>query len=228
MGSKSRYAKYLLPIILDERKDNQWYVEPFVGGANIIDKVNGKRAGVDNNFYLIEMWKALQNGWIPPKEISEQEYKEIKDNKENFLPHLVGYVGFNLSYAGKWWGGYARDKAGKRNYGREAFNNVIKQISGIKDILFLYGDYQDLVFTDSSIIYCDPPYNGTTKYNKEFNYEKFYNWCRLQSNEGHRVFISEYNMPEDFTCVWSKQVNNTLVQNTGSKQGTERLFICNV
>ena len=60
MGSKNRIAKYLLPIILKDRKDGQWYVEPFVGGANMIDKVDGNRIGADKNEFLIEMWKGLQ------------------------------------------------------------------------------------------------------------------------------------------------------------------------
>lgn len=33
MGSKNRIAKEILPIILRDRKPNQWYVEPFVGGG---------------------------------------------------------------------------------------------------------------------------------------------------------------------------------------------------
>ena len=53
MGSKARFAKDLLPIILKDRKEQQYYVEPFVGGCNIIDKVNGKRIASDSNKYLI-------------------------------------------------------------------------------------------------------------------------------------------------------------------------------
>lgn len=47
MGSKNRIAKYILPIILKDRKECQWYVEPFVGGCNTIDKVVGNRIGSD-------------------------------------------------------------------------------------------------------------------------------------------------------------------------------------
>lgn len=43
MGSKARFAKELLPIILKDRKEGQWYVEPFCGGCNMIDKVTGNR-----------------------------------------------------------------------------------------------------------------------------------------------------------------------------------------
>ena len=39
MGSKTRFAKHLLPIILKDRIKGQYYVEPFAGGMNMIDKV---------------------------------------------------------------------------------------------------------------------------------------------------------------------------------------------
>jgi DNA adenine methylase len=36
--------------------------------------------------------------------------------------------------------------------------------------------------------------------------------------------VSEYNAPEDFECLWSKEVNNSLTKDTGSKKGIEKLF----
>ena len=38
-----------------------------------------------------------------------------------------------------------------------------------------------------------------------FNYEKFYEFCR-ELGKNNYVFISEYYMPNDFECVWSKEV----------------------
>ena len=56
MGSKNRYAKEIIPIILENRKSlDQAYVEPFVGGANIIDKIEGVRIAGDKNRYLISL-----------------------------------------------------------------------------------------------------------------------------------------------------------------------------
>ena len=52
MGSKNRIAKEILPIMLKERGQRTW-VEPFVGGANMIDKVQGERIGADLNEYVI-------------------------------------------------------------------------------------------------------------------------------------------------------------------------------
>lgn len=41
----------------------------------------------------------------------------------------------------------------------------------------------------------------------------------------HKIFVSEYNAPEDFTCVWEKSVNSSLTKNTGEKQAIEKLFL---
>jgi DNA adenine methylase len=239
MGSKARIAKEILPIILKGRKEGQFYVEPFVGGANIIDKVDGNRIGADNNKYLIAMWKELQNGWIPPKFIDREmynncrmQYNENSANTDNY--HIIGYVGFNGSYGGRFYdGGYAGITTTKqnkeRNYPIEAYNNVIAQIGAIKNVLFKYGDYKDVVIPEKSILYCDIPYFGTKEYKsaKNFNHSEFCDWARQKAKDGHTVYVSEYNMPDDFICVWEKEVSSSLRANgviSGDKKSIEKLF----
>jgi DNA adenine methylase len=215
MGSKNRYAKELLSIILKNRKPEQWYVEPFVGAFNVIDKVSGSRIGNDENYYLIELFKAVQSGWCPPNSVSETEYKHVKDNKEKYPPHLVGFIGFGCSYAGKWFGGYARgnDNNGqKRNYCRESQKNILNQLQGIQGITIHNKSYLDLEIPPQSIIYCDPPYEKTTSYKSSFDSKTFWDWVRMKYSQNHKVFISEYTAPNDFIPVWSKKVNNTLVK----------------
>lgn len=227
VGSKHRHAKHILPIILKDRKPNDWYVEPFVGSCGTMDKVTGPRIGNDNNYYLIEMWKALQNGWKPPEQVSLEEYKHIRDNKNLYFPELIGFVGFGCSFGGKWWGGYARgkDNNGKeRDYCGESRRNVLKQVPLIKDIIFTCKDYRELTYPTNSIIYLDPPYANTTKYSTtDFDYVEFWEIVRDLSKH-HTVFVSEYIAPNDFECVWSKEVNNTLNLDTGEKKGIEKLF----
>jgi DNA adenine methylase len=225
MGSKSRHAKEILPIILADRKQGQWYVEPFVGGANVIDKVDGKRIGADSNEYLIALLVALQDGWLPPTEVSVEQYKHIRDNKGDYPKELVGYVGFPCSYGARFFEGYCRGnkKDGEpRDYIMEAWRNVTKQeLTGIK---FIHSSYLQLDIPADSVIYCDPPYAGTKQYRDKFNHDQFWQWCRDKVAEGHQVFVSEYNAPYDFICVWEKTVNSSLTANTGSKKATEKLF----
>lgn len=69
MGSKRRIWKYIAPIILEGRKENQLYVEPFCGGCNSLSQVSGRRLASDVNPYLIAMWKSLLND--EPQNISD-------------------------------------------------------------------------------------------------------------------------------------------------------------
>ena len=40
---------------------------------------------------------------------------------------------------------------------------------------------------------------------------------------GHSLFISEYNMPDDFVCIWSKKIQNQI--SNKSEKATEKLFV---
>lgn len=222
-GSKRRLAKHIFPIILENRKDNQLYVEPFVGGCNSIQHVEGRRWGNDSHFELIEMWKAVQSGWIPPLNVSESDYLQIKNNQDLFDPALVGFVGFGCSFGGKWWGGYARDsKLG--NYAGESSRALVKQSKLIEDVEFTSMSYDDMKFKEESIIYCDPPYANTTKYKDSFDSEKFYEWCRQKKSEGHTVFVSEYTAPKDFELVFEKEQSSALPVGTSSLVRVEKLY----
>lgn len=227
MGSKARFAKYILPIVLEGRTDAQTYVEPFAGGMNMIDKVDGKRIANDIHTELIEMWKAIVCDWQPPLTVTEEQYQQMKADKTGYPIELLAYVGFN-SYGGKWFAGYRRDKQGKRDYWKEHYNNIMKQVPSMKGVEFRNCSFTELEIPPSSIVYCDPPYEGTTKYRTNFDHSLFWDWCREKSKQGHKVYISEYNAPDDFVCVWQKDAVSTFGANgyTGdTKHSTERLFV---
>lgn len=65
VGSKKRICKHIIPFILEGRKENQYYVEPFCGGCNTLSTVGGSRLAADINPYLIDMLRKGINGWIP-------------------------------------------------------------------------------------------------------------------------------------------------------------------
>ena len=51
----------------------------------------------------------------------------------------------------------------------------------------------------------------------------FYKWCRAMKEDGHTVFVSEYNMPSDFKCIWQKEVRNAM-NLTSTKKPIEKLY----
>jgi DNA adenine methylase len=200
MGSKRRVWKQLLPIILKDRKEDQYYVEPFCGGCNMIEHVTGKRIASDSNFYLIEMFKKLvYENWLPPQEISEEFYNKIKNNKEIYDPALVSFVGFGCSFGSKFLGCFARGRK-TINYAQESYSSLLKQKYYLHGVKFFCKNYIDLDIPSKSIIYCDPPYHSVTGYKDKINHNEFWQWCRDKSRE-HKIFISEYSAPDDFKCL---------------------------
>lgn len=228
VGSKGRHAKQILPIILADRKTGQAYVEPFVGGANTMQHVDGRRIGGDLHPHLMAMWKAVSEGWNPDSgRLCEASYKTARAfAKSSYGPTAqIGFIGFALSFGGKWFGGYRRDSSGSRDYAAEAVRSAEKEFPKLRGVEFHHCSYDELPIPPQSLIYCDPPYEGTLGYaTGEFDHAKFWQWCRDMAAAGHTVFVSEYNAPGDFECVWSKPVNNTLDRDTGAKQAVERLF----
>ena len=232
MGSKNRIAKHILPIMLAERTSgDQYWVEPFVGGANMIDKVTGNRIGADANKYVIALLIALRDGWVPPL-YTEEEYLNIKrsldptQNSRFYPDHVVGYAATQLSFGSVWFSAFRRDSLGIRNYAQEACRNVAKQAPKLQGITFTHTLYETLQIPPNSIIYCDPPYENTTKYKNagEFDHPQFWDWCRKQKSLGHTIFVSEYRAPADFTCVWEKSVSSSLRSSGSYKKAIEKLF----
>lgn len=231
VGSKNRLAKDLAPIIQSYIDDNHItnYWEPMCGGANMIDKIKCEnKLGSDIHPYLIALLKQAQTDTsVFPATISEEEYYAVKANPQDYPDWYVGLVGFCASYNGKWWGGYANGVKTKistiRNYTDEAIKNLIKQSPKLKDIRFECKSFEDCNNVTEFVIYCDIPYKSTTKYaTDEFPYEKFYEWCKKMSKD-NIVLISEYSMPDDFECIWSKELKCTLDKNSRTDK-IERLF----
>lgn len=228
LGSKNRIAKHILPIMLEQRKENSCWVEPFVGGANMIDKVEGWRIGSDLNEYVIALLNEMTKHNFEAPEIGEEKYNDIKLNQSKYPKWIVGYAGTQLSFGATWFGSYRRDRKGKRNYCLEARNNVNKQAKNLVGASFKNFAYDELPIPNNSIIYCDPPYDTKAtkgKYKNDFDHSKFWQWCKGKSKNGHTVFISEYNAPDDFKCVWQMEMNQRMNNNADTSKTIEKLFI---
>lgn len=232
--SKRRIAKYIVPILEKHRKPNQLYVEPFVGGANMIEHMSNQRIGFDVNKYVIALLNCIRDNpeSLPCDNtiLTEEKYKYLSKNYE-LLPSemnaLVGFAAIPVSFGGKWFGGWPRsmNNNGPRDHVKESFNNAQKQSSRLQGAKFKTRSFLDLKLRRKSLIYCDPPYHGTTKYVTDFDHDIFFDWCRLQHSEGHTVFVSEYNAPDDFDIVleMESKVNFASTCKQSDKR-TERLF----
>lgn len=195
VGSKRRIWPYIAPLILSGRRENQLYVEAFVGGANSFMHVENPRLGADINPYIVACLAAARDGWIPPDTVTEAEYYAIRDNMSAYPPELVGFVGVGCSFGSKWFGGYARNGAG-RNYASKSYDEITDQAPYLRGATLIHSPYDALDIPDGSIAYLDPPYQGTTGYKQSgaFDHAAFWRWADDLAGRC-RVFVSEYNAP---------------------------------
>lgn len=135
-------------------------------------------------------------------------------------------VGFCGSYSAKWFGGYAKGND-TRDRQNEAIRNLTNQSERLQCIEFIHNDFMNIK-TYNSLIYCDPPYNGTTKYKDSFPYDDYYEWVREMSKH-NTVLCSEYWMPDDFECIWEKEhktlIDSCRTTDSGQSIRIEKLFI---
>jgi DNA adenine methylase len=214
MGSKAAHANEILSFALAKRKPGSTWVEPFVGGGNVICKVppgDGPRIGSDINWRMIALLNALGNGgWQPPESMSEKEYNKIRKNPDSVAPELAAFAASGLSFGSKWFDVFARNAEGK-DYCVGARNRALADAPGLKGCTFIAGPYDQLNphIPPESIIYCDPPYTGTSEYagaktkiaigeslaKNTWKPLAFWKWADTLVDQGHRVYVSEYTGP---------------------------------
>lgn len=236
-GSKAKLRKYILPILQNCINENhiENYYEPFCGGANMIDHIRCKnRIGSDINSELIELLKYMRdnpNLDIFPQDCSFEHYSDVRENRKNktnkySTPYTSG-IGYFASFGGRYFqGGYGRNAKGGKCIYNERLRNAKEQASLLMGIEFNTCSFENYNPNDfkNCLFYLDPPYYNTKEYENKFDYEKFYNWCEELGKENY-VFISEYYMPSNFQCIWSKE--RMVLQKSDREKGeiaVEKLF----
>lgn len=197
----------------------------------MIDKIHcDKKYGADISKSLIALLKHTQEDKPLLPNVTREFYNQVKNNSKDYPLWLVGNVEFLASFNGKGFkGGYAGyNRKDKRDYYQESKRNLEKQSQSLlfKDICFFAGNYVNTPYLPNTLIYCDPPYQGTTGYGNKFNHEDFWQWVRYGSF-GNYVIISEENAPDDFACIWKKDTLRSLNAQGSRNYKTEKLFIYN-
>ena len=145
MGSKNRIAKHILPIMFKEMEEKGYitWVEPFVGGGNMIDKVPDRynRIGYDLNEHTIAAMLGIRDFVDQfPESVSENYYNSLKGTA---IHPINSWIRFASSFSGKFDNGYARDKT-ERNYAKEQKSAALKQSLSIQSVEFVCANYKDV------------------------------------------------------------------------------------
>lgn len=225
LGGKTRIAKHIAPFI-NENRNGRTVWDPFCGGLSVASELakEGPVIASDIMLPLISLYRALQCGWKPPEFVSEEDYHKAKS-----LPDtnpLKAFIGFGCSFGGKYFGGYAR--SGNCNFAEISGLSLQRKFKNFYDVSFHCMSFfdQEPFETNDLIIYCDPPYAGTTKYKNtgEFDRELFWQLVIEWEKKDVPVFVSEYSCPVDHKALWSKNINIQIAKGIRPNRNTEHLF----
>ena len=233
-GGKQRIGKQLSEVIVKKsidisEKDKfeiKGYCEPFCGMLGVYQHIpeffNNPdlvyKAG-DINKSVIMMW---QDNKLPSSTITTQEeFMKLKYDGETSAHK--GFVGHFYGYSGQYFQPF-------KNRESTTLKNTITKIEQIKkkvhNVSFSSGSYTQYSTLKNYVIYCDPPYQVQSNYYDEnrkrlsFDHDKFWDWCRFMSID-NIVFVSEYNLPEDFEKIYS------IASRTGGSPKVDNLYMLN-
>lgn len=210
LGGKHLLGKAISDVMLSQTRERGRYIEPFVGaGGVLIHMAPHFRVSLasDYSLDLIMLWRALQEGWDPPRELSEEEWNSLRYAEPSALR---AFAGFGCSFGAKWFSGYARPDKLKptRSYSYSARNGLLKKMSLLEDfqVVFRRRSYQNITVKIGDVVYLDPPYEGTTGYGAapKFDHDTFWEQAEEWHDMGASVFVSEFQAPDPWEPVWFK------------------------
>lgn len=230
LGAKAKCSEHIIKVLNNPCFDGFDYLEPFVGYAHILRRINNKNKYLvgDNNILLITLLDYLQSTDYDYPHISKNDYEYLRndDKKKNIIPK--SFAAFAYSYNGKEFGGYVYKKHG-RNYPEERFKyyDLLRDNDTfMKSKIYLksFDEYNP----KGMLIYCDPPYQNTTKYKTSENFDHEYFWDVVRKwSKNNYVFVSEYRAPSDFITITSKKKYSSLCGRGSDTIRTEKLFAHN-
>lgn len=200
-GGKKKIGKDIALIIsdiyriLNDDIPVEGYCEPFMGMAGVychIPALLGPHitylAG-DTNRELVQMWKATQKGWKPPKTCSKKEYERVKRSRSSPTRTFIGYA---RDFRGHLFRGFSHTA----NVAHQSAS-VISCSNALKSVEIFNTDYESFSDIKNFIIYCDPPYAETEGYLEKFDSDAFWEWC-IKMAKRNTVLVSEYSSPSQF------------------------------
>lgn len=165
----------------------------------------------DRNPYLIKLLKGLKNGYRPVKKCSREKYDRYIRRDSTSLDAL--YTGFACAYRGDFRSTFFPNNNMETQ--REAALQLGDRLreSGAQLSVGEYDKWKPSTVRNT-VIYCDPPYEGTqcpycigNEYARPFDLQQFLIWCREMARH-NAVYVSEYKKfslkKDGMKLIWSR------------------------
>lgn len=235
LGGKVRIAQWVREVVAAHRGNCNLYLEPFVGGGGSFAKVAPDfplRACGDAHLDLILMWQALADGWTPPESVTPEDYERLRNAPPSAFR---GLVGFGASFGGNWFGSYVGKSWDKYNnrytfdYYETARRAVMRDAAAFAGAVIEHGPYAQWRPGPGTLVYCDPPYAGTTGYTTgAFDHNAFWSTTAQWVDNGAVVLVSEESAPSGWVVAAERGraalLNMKRAEGASAPNRTERIY----
>lgn len=228
LGGKAGPGLRIAQICSERLGPDALFVDMFCGSLNVVRHIQTpRRLAVDACGPLITMWRAALRGWVPPTEVSREEYERIKATQDPNDP-LTAFVLFGCSFGGKWCGGYAKNRPTQR-YAEHASHQVVAKARDCIGTVLEHADFQEKYpgcWSPGTVLYADPPFAETTGYKAigTFYSTAFWDWAEQHARRGVHVFVSEYRAPDGWQLVDEQVATQAGRLTPGKAKRVDRLF----
>jgi DNA adenine methylase len=228
LGGKKRLGKRLIQVLAPEIERRGGVVfEPFCGGLGMSRYFAPYQGALaDVHPALMALYTAVREGWTPPAFVSREEYRAARALPDS--DPLKAFAGFACSFGAKYFGGYSMEhftRRGEDPIGATA-RDLLDVVPKLQRFELRCASFLDAPPSpDYGVVYCDPPYEGTTQYSgaARLDRERFWahcqQWARVSS-----VFVSEYQCPVPHKVVFEHAHLTTVGPARRNEARVERLF----
>lgn len=203
-GGKSRTTARICPVLESLRPAGAPFVDAFCGAINIVAGMSGQRVAIDLNKYLISTYRAMQAGWVPPSFVSKEQYNKLKERMDASNP-LTGFALVACTMFGSFACSYFV-RTDEKDPLASTVASLQRKIAACEGVEFFALDFVKDFECDGALVYCDPPYEGTSTYrvnsDDAFDHKAFWQKCRDLS-QSNIVVVSEISCPDDWVEISS-------------------------
>ena len=211
-------------------QDREW-IKTLIVSRTEFKEIKDKENKTTDDFLklLVNSFGNNKMGYLYSKETSDLKYnlaKEIIEKHDVFNGYKQTET-YKKVTSGPEWDWFNAKAEDNRTLGQLKHLQQVERLQQVNKIKATNKSYHDFSEVSGSILYLDPPYEGTSQesYINSFDSQEFYNWA-FEMSKSNIVIISSYSISDErFEVVYSFDKARSTLQSGTRNNKCEKLFM---